>query len=84
MDKHIFNALLILEVIISFLGFCVFTFLFVYVSEQQRYLFFFVGLYLGVNILNVLKKELEWKQKNRVVKYSQRKIHQKSIIKLSY
>ena len=84
MESHVFKLLLIIEGLVSFIGFCIFIFVFSYVSNQQRYLFLLASFYLAYNLIQIILKLIEKKPDNRVIKNSHAKIHVKNIKKLSY
>lgn len=82
--KNIYKILEIIELVISIIGFIIFCLIFVYVRTQQRYLFYIVAVYLGINIIQSILRIRKEMENNKIKKYSKRKLANKSIKKLSY
>lgn len=73
-----------LDLTFSIVGFIFVCILFVYVKEMQHYFIFLVASYFGMKIIITMNKMEKRRKKTGLMKYSKRKIHNKSIKKLSH
>ena len=83
-QKKILVGLDILELILSIIGFITCCMVFALTRIAERYFFYMIAIYLGINIVNSIKKIDKEKSKVRVVKYSKKLITAKNIKKVSY
>ena len=73
-----------LDLTISIIGFIFVCALFVYVKEMQQIFIFLIAASFGLKIILAMNKMEKKRKKTSLMKYSKRKIHTKSIKKLSH
>ncbi len=83
-ENRNFYVINVVELIISIIGLITFTSMFILVDTLQRIIFLLAAIYFGFNICDTYKEMHEEKIKNKVKKYSMKRIDARSKRKLSY
>lgn len=83
-QKKVLVSLDILELILSIIGFITCCMVFALTRISERYFFYAVALFLGMNIIHSIRVIESRKESTRVVKYSKKIVNAKNIKKVSY